>query len=88
MKSFRGFPILAVSTRYILDSGDDGKDYMTIRVEGQKDLPLANNSELANRIVNEVKSQIMVSCRVEILEYAGLPRSERKSKRIYDNRNR
>ena len=83
-----GIPGIGSEYQVVLDSGGDGKDYMTIRVEGQKDLPLANNSELANLIANEVKNQIMVSCRVEILEYAGLPRSERKSKRIYDNRNR
>jgi len=83
-----GIPDIGSEYQVLLDSGGDGKDYMTIRVEGQKGLPLANHSELANRIANEVKSQIMVSCRVEILEYAGLPRSERKSKRIYDNRNR
>ena len=83
-----GIPGIGSEYQVVLDSGGDGKDYMTIRVEGQKDLPLANNSELANLIANEVKNQIMVSCRVEILEYAGLPRSEKKSKRIYDNRNR
>ena len=83
-----GIPDIGSEYQVILDSGDDGKDYMTIRVEGEKDLPMENNTKLANCIVDEVKSQIMVSCRVEILEYAGLPRSERKSKRVYDNRNR
>ncbi|MEJ2286005.1 MAG: hypothetical protein P8X85_20715 [Desulfobacterales bacterium] len=28
----------------------------------------------------------MVSCDVEILDYCSLPRSERKSKRFFDNR--
>ena len=83
-----GIPDIGSEYQVILDSGDDGKDYMTIRVEGQKDLPMENNTKLANCITDEIKSQIMVSCRVEILEYAGLPRSERKSKRVYDNRNR
>jgi len=72
----------------ILDSGDDGRDYMTIRIEGQKNQDLANSSEIAARVSHGIKNQIMVSCQVDVVEYASLPRSERKSKRIYDNRNR
>jgi phenylacetate-CoA ligase len=28
----------------------------------------------------------MVSCDVEVVEYGALPRSERKTKRVFDNR--
>ncbi len=42
---------------------------------------------LARQVAERVKSQIMVSPEVEILDYCTLPRSERKSKRIIDKRN-
>ncbi|MBW2613653.1 MAG: hypothetical protein JRE12_15025, partial [Deltaproteobacteria bacterium] len=38
------------------------------------------------RIIREIKNNIMVTCKVEMVDYGDLPRSERKSKRIYDNR--
>ncbi len=81
--------IPAISSEYqvILDAGDDGRDYMTIRVEDQKG-GTTDRSAVAAQIAHAIKSQIMVSCKVEVVDYASLPRSERKSKRIYDNRDR
>ena len=81
-------PDIGSEYQVILDAGDDGKDYMTMRVEIGKDQDLNNRSEIATRVKDAIKSRIMVSCEVDLVEYAGLPRSERKSKRIYDNRNR
>ena len=37
-------------------------------------------------IEEAIKKQILVSGKVEIVDYASLPRSERKSKRVFDNR--
>jgi phenylacetate-coenzyme A ligase PaaK-like adenylate-forming protein len=34
----------------------------------------------------DIKKQILVSGKVEIVNYGALPRSERKSKRVFDNR--
>lgn len=56
---------------------------MTIKVES------GNPSEdpaLANSIEEMIKKQILVSDKVEIINYGTLPRSERKSKRVFDNR--
>jgi phenylacetate-CoA ligase len=44
------------------------------------------DSTLARSIEEEVKKQILVSGKVEIVNYGALPRSERKSKRVFDNR--
>ncbi|HIJ20975.1 MAG TPA: phenylacetate--CoA ligase family protein, partial [Deltaproteobacteria bacterium] len=44
------------------------------------------DAELVKRIKSGVKKQIMVSVDVELLKYGSLPRSERKSKRVFDNR--
>ena len=80
-------PDIGSEYQVILDAGDDGRDYMTIRVEDGKD-GVTDRRAAADRIAREVKNRIMVSCKVEMVDYAGLPRSERKSKRIYDNRDR
>ena len=69
-----------------LDQKEDGKDYMTIKVERTEGGPPAEDSTLARSIEEEIKKQILVSGKVEIVNYGSLPRSERKSKRVFDNR--
>jgi len=70
----------------IVDRKQDGRDYMKIKVEAGIGVDAAQFGDLAGRISREVKKQIMVSAEVEMLEYGILPRSERKSKRVFDNR--
>ncbi len=70
----------------ILDRKEDGKDYMTIKVERHDGLGSEKNEELGRRVSREIKKQILVSAEVEVLDYGMLPRSERKSKRVFDNR--
>ena len=65
---------------------DDGKDYMTIRLECCDDFDPSQKPELAVKVQTEIKKKIMVSCEVDIVDYCSLPRSERKSKRIFDHR--
>jgi phenylacetate-CoA ligase len=65
---------------------EDGKDYMTIKVERAEGSGPSGDSALANTIEEEIKKQILVSGKVEIVNYGVLPRSERKSKRVFDNR--
>jgi len=71
----------------VLDRGPDGRDTMTLKVERQT--PDANeeaDARLAGTIQQEIKKQIMVSAEVRMVSYGSLPRSERKSKRVFDNR--
>lgn len=70
----------------ILDRKDDGKDYMTIRIERAIDGDKAQDGELKKKIAGEIKKQILVSGDIEIVDYSSLPRSDRKSKRVFDNR--
>ena len=65
---------------------DDGKDYMTIRLECCDDLDPSQIPELAVKVQTEIKKKIWVSCEVDIVDYCSLPRSERKSKRFFDHR--
>ena len=69
-----------------LDREEDGKDYMTIQVERAEGGNPGEDPTLASTIEEEIKKQILVSGKVEIVHYGTLPRSERKSKRVFDHR--
>ncbi len=70
----------------IVDRKEDGRDYMRIKVEAAQGVDAQQFENLENRVSREVKKQIMVSAGVEIVAYGILPRSERKSQRVFDNR--
>ncbi|MFZ7110603.1 MAG: phenylacetate--CoA ligase family protein [Desulfatiglandales bacterium] len=70
----------------ILERRDDGKDYMTLKVERAQGAESGKDTALAQQIAEAIKKQILVSADIEIVDYGRLPRSERKSKRIFDNR--
>jgi phenylacetate-CoA ligase len=69
-----------------LDRKEDGKDYMAIKVERAEGGDSAGDPALARAIEEEIKKQILASGNVEIVEYGTFPRSERKSKRVFDHR--
>ena len=63
----------------------DGGTPLTIRVErttGSAD----RDAELAREIGQRIKNDIIVSGDIQIVDYGSLLRSERKSKRVFDNR--
>jgi phenylacetate-CoA ligase len=70
----------------ILDRKEDGKDYMTIKVERSEGVDKSQDSDLGKRISTQIKKEILVSGNIELVDYGFLPRSERKSKRVFDNR--
>jgi phenylacetate-CoA ligase len=59
---------------------------MTIKVERTEGGHPAEDPALVRSIEEQIKKQILVSGKVEIVNYGSLPRSERKSKRVFDNR--
>jgi phenylacetate-CoA ligase len=69
-----------------LDRKEDAKDYMTIKVERTESGNPAEDPVLVSAIEEEIKKQILVSGKAEIVHYGTLPRSERKSKRVFDHR--
>jgi len=81
-----GMPGIGSEYQIIIDRKEDGKDYMTIKVERDQRVDKEKDPELSKRVGEEVKKQILVSAGVEIVDYGALPRSERKSKRVFDNR--
>lgn len=79
-------PDIGSEYQVVLDRREDGRDYMTIRVERAPGVDSSRSHQIGSRIEREIKNRLMVSAQVEVLDYGSLPRSERKSKRIFDNR--
>ena len=81
-----GIPGIGSEYQIILDRKEDGKDYMTIKVERDQAGDRGKDPQTTKKIGEEIKKQVLVSAAVEIVDYGALPRSERKSKRVFDNR--
>jgi len=79
-------PEISCEYQVILERESNGKDTMTLRVECGSDTDAEQARELEASICRKIKNSIMVSCEVELLDTCSLPRSERKSKRVFDNR--
>ena len=59
---------------------------MRLVVERGEDTPAAQSRELADRLLYQVKKQLLVTPVVELVEYGSLPRTVRKSQRVFDTR--
>jgi phenylacetate-CoA ligase len=79
-------PEISCEYQVVLDRESDGRDTMTLRVECGSNADAEMAKALEAEICRKIKNSIMVSCEVELLETCSLPRSERKSKRVFDNR--
>lgn len=65
---------------------EDGRDILLVKVEAfGTDSPDAAK-DLVENITAEFRKQIMVRAQVEVVEYGSLPRSDRKSRRVFDHR--
>jgi phenylacetate-CoA ligase len=69
-----------------LERGSDGKDYMTLKVERTEKGDAKEDKNLADHLEYLLSHQLLVSGKVEVVDYQSLPRTERKSKRVFDNR--
>jgi phenylacetate-CoA ligase len=79
-------PEISCEYQVVLERESDGRDSMTLRVECGSGDDADKARELEDTICRKIKNSIMVSCDVELLDTCSLPRSERKSKRVFDNR--
>ena len=64
----------------------DGEDHMTIRVERGESVSLSEDQSIAARLENRVRGNLFVRCDVDLVDYGTLPRTERKSTRVLDER--
>jgi phenylacetate-CoA ligase len=69
-----------------LERKPDGKDYMTVKVERGLGCSPGDDTRLKKAVEQGIKKQVMVSCDCEICLHGELPRSERKTKRVFDRR--
>ena len=69
-----------------LHRSEEGRDSMVLRVEREEGRSADGDGELARAIRADVKRLLLVTPEVEIVGYGDLPRSDRKSKRVFDNR--
>lgn len=79
-------PRLGSEYQVFLERGSDGKDYMTIKVERAEGASTSEDKALASQLEYTINHQILVSGKVEIVDFQSLPRTERKSKRVFDHR--
>jgi len=64
----------------------DGRDTMLIRVEREPDGDPEQDQEIEALICTTIRNRLVVSPDIAIMDYGTLPRTARKAKRIYDNR--
>ncbi len=69
-----------------LKQREDGRDMMIIRVERGIKAGPADDAYLAEKVATEIRRKILVRSQVEIVSYGDLPRTERKSRRVFDDR--
>jgi len=66
----------------------DGLDQMLVRVEKRPGADAASDGGLARAVAEDIRNQILVRSRVEVLEPGTLPRSFAKTKRVIDGRDK
>lgn len=82
-----GIPGVGSEYQVHLYRREDGRDIMVLKVERlDADAHPDADRDLEETVISEVREQILVRTRVEISDYGTLPRTERKSKRVFDHR--
>jgi phenylacetate-CoA ligase len=69
-----------------LERREDGRDYMILKVERRPRYEAGYNEAIASRVSQDIRKHILASAEVEVLDHGSLPRTERKSKRVFDQR--
>lgn len=65
---------------------EDGRDVMILKVERAYGRSTEDDAALKQTIEDEIRRRILVRCTVELVDYGTLPRTDRKSKRVFDHR--
>ncbi|MDL2321282.1 phenylacetate--CoA ligase [Desulfosarcina sp. OttesenSCG-928-B08] len=63
-----------------------GKDFLRLVIERGQGVDARLDDELARQVVYQVKRQLLVTITADVVDYAALPRTERKSQRVMDTR--
>jgi phenylacetate-CoA ligase len=79
-------PRVGSEFQVLLERGADGKDYMAVKVERAEKGDPRGDKAVADQMEYLFRHQLLVSGKVEIVDFQSLPRTERKSKRVFDKR--
>ncbi len=71
---------------HLTRDADSGRDRMRMLIERGQGVDDARNAELIHEASHQVKKQLLVSAELELVEYGTLPRTEKKSQRVFDTR--
>ena len=71
---------------YLTRDGESGKDFMRLVIERGQGVDAGRSAELVHETGYQVKKQLLVTVDVELTDYGALPRTERKSQRVFDSR--
>ncbi|MCW8893715.1 MAG: phenylacetate--CoA ligase [Deltaproteobacteria bacterium] len=63
-----------------------GRDHLRLVVERAEKVDARRSPELSHEVSHQIKKQLLVSMDLELVDYTSLPRSEKKSQRVFDNR--
>jgi phenylacetate-coenzyme A ligase PaaK-like adenylate-forming protein len=63
-----------------------GRDHMRLVAERAPGVNTIRNPELIQEAEHQIKKQLLVTADLELVDYGSLPRSERKSQRVFDSR--
>ncbi len=66
---------------------ENGRDMMVIKVERAMEEDKTDDVYLADRVATEIRRKILVRSQIEMVEHGALPRTQRKSQRVFDHRN-
>lgn len=69
-----------------LTRGEGGRDHLRLVVERAEGVSAARGPELIHEAGHQIKRQLMVTVELELADYGSLPRSDRKSQRVFDSR--
>ena len=80
--------IPAVGSEYQihLNQDRDGRDYMTVKVERAAEKLNGDDTAVEEIVSREIRKKLLVRSRVAAVDYGSLPRTEKKSQRVFDNR--
>ena len=80
-----GIPSIGSEYQVVLERRN-GKDFMILKVERALGGAASTDGRTENEVIGMIKKKILVTPEVEVVDYGALPRSERKTKRVFDNR--
>ncbi len=83
-----GFDGVASEYQIHLDHETDGRDMMTIKVERDPNGSREDDEKIAAMISGKIRRKLLVRGKVQIKDPDTLPRTQRKSQRVFDNRNK